>query len=260
MLAVMRILSWNVNGLRALHKKGLFLNWLTEQTPDILCLQETKASEDQLPFDLRIVAGYEAYFAWPTERKGYSGVALYTKMKPLSITKGFGDPEFDREGRTIFADYGDFILANVYFPNGRSRPERLDYKMRFYEAFLTYINGLRARGNKIVFCGDVNTAHHEIDLARPKANEQTSGFLPAERAWMDQLEAHGYSDTFRTFHREPDQYSYWDSMSRARVRNVGWRIDYFFVDRGFMPWVTDSFILPEVMGSDHCPIGLDFSF
>ena len=252
-----RILSWNVNGLRAVHKKELFVDWLLSEAADVVCLQETKANEDQLPFDVRMLEGYRSYFAWPDERKGYSGVALYTKTEPLSVSRGFGDPELDTEGRTLIADYGSFILANVYFPNGRSGPERLDYKMRFYAAFLAYIDGLRAQGRHVVFCGDVNTAHQAIDLARPTANAKTSGFLPQERAWIDEMESHGYVDAFRAFHPEPEQYTYWDNLSRARERNVGWRIDYFFVDEGLMQSVSDSFIRPEVLGSDHCPIGLD---
>ena len=253
----MRILSWNVNGIRAVHKKGLFLDWLSAESADVICLQETKANEDQLPFDVRLIDGYRSYFAWPDERKGYSGVALYTKTEPLSVSRGFGAPEFETEGRTIVADYGAFILANVYFPNGRSSPERLDYKMRFYAAFLAYLDGLRAQGRRVVFCGDVNTAHRAIDLARPQANEATSGFLPLEREWLDRLESHGYVDAFRAFHSEPEQYTYWDTISRARERNVGWRIDYFFVDDALMPSVSDSFIRADVAGSDHCPIGLD---
>jgi exodeoxyribonuclease-3 len=254
-----RILSWNVNGLRSVHNKGLFLEWLHEMSPDVLCLQETKAAEDQLPFDLRMVEGYEAHFAWPEHRRGYSGVALYTKEAPASVQRRLGVPELDMEGRMLVADYGAFVLLGVYFPNGRSKPERLDYKMRFYDAFLRYVDGLRAEGRHVVFCGDVNTAHHEIDLARPKENAKASGFLPEERAWIDQLLAHGYVDAFRAFHPEPEQYTFWDNITRARERNVGWRIDYFFVDEGMMPSVADSFIMADVTGSDHCPIGLDIT-
>ncbi len=250
----MKLLSWNVNGLRAVAKKG-FLPWFLQENPDILCLQESKLSPNQVPPELRPVEGYHLYLS-SAERKGYSGVMLYTKVEPLKVQYGFGQPEFDSEGRSIIADYGHFVLLNIYFPNGRSSQERLDYKMRFYDAFLAYVEGLKAQGRRIVVCGDVNTAHKEIDIARPKENEKTSGFLPIERAWMDRLVACGYVDTFRMFNQDPGQYTWWDTISRARERNVGWRIDYFFVDKGFQPQVESAFILPDVVGSDHCPVGL----
>ena len=254
-MTTIRALSWNVNGLRAVHKKG-FLDWFGQESPQILCLQETKASEDQLPAGLTRIDGYDAYFSLP-EKKGYSGVALYSTITPHEVTYGLGVEKFDSEGRVIVADYGDFLLFNVYFPNGRSSVERLEYKMEFYDAFLEFINRMKLEGRHIVVCGDVNTAHKEIDLARPKANETTSGFLPQERAWIDELLSHGYVDIFRRFNDQPDQYTYWDMMSRARERNVGWRIDYFFVDEGFSNRVNAAYILPEVMGSDHCPVGID---
>ena len=252
-----RLLSWNVNGIRAVHKKG-FLDWLQSESPDMLCLQETKANRDQLPPGLTDIDGYHAYFSSPG-KKGYSGVALYTKSKPAQVSFDMGIEVFDREGRTIIADYGDFVLLNVYFPNGKSRDERLKYKMEFYDAFLSLVDDLKADGKGIVICGDVNTAHTEIDLARPKPNETISGFLPMERAWIDKLVSHGYVDTFRMFNSEPGHYSYWDMISRARERNVGWRIDYFFVDQAFGSRLQDAFILPDVMGSDHCPVGIDIS-
>jgi len=250
-----RVLSWNVNGLRAVHRKG-FLDWLAQASPDILCLQETKAAEDQIPAGLRPMEGYYSYFA-SAERKGYSGVALYTRLKPIQVTLGFGVDVVDKEGRVIIADYGQFVLCNIYFPNGRSSQERLAYKMKFYDAFLEFVDALRDTGRHVVVCGDVNTAHREIDLARPKANEGTSGFLPEERVWMDKFLSHGYVDTFRMFSDQPGQYTYWDQMTRARERNVGWRIDYFFVNQGFAGQVKAAYILPKVMGSDHCPIGID---
>jgi exodeoxyribonuclease-3 len=254
----LRLLSWNVNGLRAAHKKG-FLEWFLRERPDVLCLQETKAAPDQLPAELREVEGYRAHFAAPTERKGYSGVALYTRLEPRDITGGFGVKRFDVEGRTQVADFGDFLLFNVYFPNGKSSAERLRYKMAFYKAFLKHLDKLKPAGERIVICGDVNTAHKEIDLARPKENAKVSGFLPEERAWLDELVAHGFVDTFRMFHDKPEQYTWWDLKTRARERNVGWRIDYFFVSEDFTRNVKNAFILPEVMGSDHCPIGLELS-
>lgn len=250
-----RLLSWNVNGLRSVHKKG-FLEWFAQERPDVLCLQETKASEDQLPMDLRQVTGYHAYFS-SAERKGYSGVALYTRVEPRAVERGFGIPEFDCEGRILIAHYPDFVLLNIYFPNGKLSEERLRYKMRFYDAFLEFADDLTARGRNVVVCGDVNTAHTEIDLARPRENSTVSGFLPEERAWMDRFVGHGFVDTFRMFNREPGHYTWWDTMTRARERNVGWRIDYFFVNEGLTSRVVNATILPEVMSSDHCPVGLE---
>ena len=251
----LRALSWNVNGVRAVEKKGL-LEWLAKADPDILCLQETKASLDQLPASLTHIDGYDIYFS-SAEKKGYSGVALYSKIKPEQVSYGFGIDMFDREGRLIIADYGDFVLLNVYFPNGKASAERLKYKMDFYDAFLAFVDRLRDEGRNTVVCGDVNTAHEEIDLARPKANQTISGFLPEERAWIDKFINHGHVDIFRRYNNEPGQYTWWDLMTRARERNVGWRIDYFFVNEDFVDRVDAAYILPEVMGSDHCPVGID---
>ena len=254
----MRLISWNVNGIRAVHKKGLFLGWIEEEQPDVLCLQETKAHESQLPEALTKVEGYSSWFSTP-ERKGYSGVALYTKEEPRSVSFGLGVERFDNEGRTVVADFDDFVLLGIYFPNGKRSAERLRYKMEFYDAFLDYVENLRREGRNVVVCGDVNTAHKEIDLARPKENEKISGFLPEERAWMDKFFERGYVDTFRQFHQEPGNYSWWDTMTRARERNVGWRIDYFFTDADLASSLTDGFILPDVMGSDHCPVGIEIT-
>ncbi|MEE2700606.1 MAG: exodeoxyribonuclease III [Chloroflexota bacterium] len=250
----LKILSWNVNGLRAAAKKG-FLEWVMQEKPDILCIQETKLSPDQLPFDLQHVEGYYLYIN-SAVRKGYSGVALYTKYKPKEVKYSFGVEKFDLEGRIVLADYEDFLLCTLYFPNGQASLERLEYKMEFYEAFLAYLEGELHRGKRIIVCGDVNTAHREIDLARPKANEQTSGFLPMERRWIDKLVGYGFFDTFRVFNQEPNHYTYWDMKSRARDRNVGWRIDYFFVDQVLRDRLESAFILPGVTGSDHCPVGI----
>jgi exodeoxyribonuclease-3 len=256
-MRTIKALSWNVNGIRAVYKKG-FLEWLAHAGPDILCLQETKASEEQLSADLTGIAGYHAYFS-SAVRKGYSGVALYTKTEPEQVAKGFGIEEFDSEGRTLVADYGRFVLCNVYFPNGKASIERLRYKMEFYAAFMEFIDSLQDEGKNVVICGDVNTAHQEIDIARPKENAKISGFLPQERAWMDELLNHGYVDTFRMFNDQAGQYTWWDLMTRARDRNVGWRIDYFLVSGGFADQVQAAYILPDVMGSDHCPIGIDIA-
>jgi len=252
----MRVISWNVNGLRAAHKKG-FLDWISGENPDIMCLQETKAHEEQLPEEIKSIPGYTSYFSTP-EKKGYSGVGLYAKKAPESVQYGFGD-RFDSEGRTIIADFGEFVLFNIYFPNGKRSAERLQYKMDFYGAFLEYAEKTKQSGQHVVVCGDVNTAHKEIDLARPKENVKVSGFLPEERAWMDEFLARGYKDTLRIFNQEPENYTYWDQMTRARDRNVGWRIDYFFVDQEFAGRLTGAFVLADVMGSDHCPVGIEIA-
>ena len=251
----LRILSWNINGIRAAQKKGFF-DWFANESPEIMCLQETKISTDQLTDSLKEVEGYETYFAH-AERKGYSGVAVYTKSSPVQVTSSFDVDALSGEGRVLAVGYEDFVLFNVYFPNGKSSAERLQYKLDFYDAFLDFVEGIRLQGKGIVICGDVNTAHQEIDLARPKANENVSGFLPEERAWIDKLLSRGYVDTFRVFNQEPGQYTYWDQMTRARDRNVGWRIDYFFVDQAFASRVKAGFILADVMGSDHCPVGIE---
>jgi len=253
----MRILSWNVNGIRAVQKKG-FVEWLKQEKPDILCLQETKAHVGQLDGALKSVAGYESYWC-SAEKKGYSGVALYTREKPLSIEYALGKKEFDSEGRTIVADYGQFVLFNIYFPNGGAGNKRVPFKMSFYDHFLKKVEKLRKAGRNIILCGDVNTAHTEIDLARPKENQKNTGFLPEERAWVSTFIERGYVDTFRHFCKEPGHYSWWDYKTGARVRDIGWRIDYFFVNEGFLPQIKKAFILKQVMGSDHCPVGIEIS-
>ena len=254
-MATIKIVSWNVNGIRAAHRKGI-LDWFEEERPDILCIQETKANEDQFPADLRAIDGYHKFYS-SAEKKGYSGVALYTALEPAGVEPGFGIERFDSEGRTLQADMGDFVLFDVYFPNGKSSDERLAYKMEFYDAFLDHIEALRLQGRNIIVCGDVNTAHKAIDLARPKENAKISGFLPIEREWIDKLVERGYVDTFRMFNGEPGQYSWWNQRANSRARNVGWRIDYFFVNEEFRENVKSAGIYQEVMGSDHCPISLE---
>ncbi len=256
-MASIRMLSWNVNGIRAVHKKKA-MEWFIEERPDILCVQEIKALEDQIPAELREIDDYHTYFV-SAERKGYSGVGLFSRLRPKNIISGLGVPEFDIEGRTLIAEYDKFVLYNIYFPNGKASPERLAYKMAFYDAFLDHASRRLDNGDKILICGDVNTAHKEIDLARPKENEKTSGFLPEERAWIDKLIERGFVDTFRMFNDQPDQYSWWDMKTRARERNVGWRIDYFFVSENLRKKVKSAFILPEIMGSDHCPVGVELT-
>ncbi len=249
------VLSWNINGVRAVYKRGL-LDWLAQAAPDILCLQETRAGREQLPADLADPAGYQAYWNG-SRRPGYSGTALLSREKPLSVEYGLGIEEYDREGRTIVAEYPGFTLINCYFPNGSRDHSRVPFKMAFYDAFLAYCDRRRAEGRPLIFCGDVNTAHREIDLARPRANQGTTGFLPEERAWIDKVVQAGYVDTFRHFY--PDlagQYTWWSAVTSARERKVGWRLDYFFASPDCLPWVKEAFILPEVTGSDHCPVGI----
>jgi exodeoxyribonuclease III len=254
-MSTKKILSWNVNGIRAVHKKGLLLP-IFKEDPDILCIQETKAGEEQLPKELRDIENYYVYFS-SAQKKGYSGVCIYTKERPWKVETGFGIKEYDSEGRILIAYYKNFVLFNIYFPNGKASIERLNYKMNFYNAFLDFAETLKKTGSNIIVCGDVNTAHTEIDLARPKENENTSGFLPEERAWIDKLISHGYADTFRIFTKEGGHYSWWDYKTGARDRDIGWRIDYFFVNDNFRNRVKSAFILKDVMGSDHCPVGIE---
>lgn len=248
----MKIYSWNVNGLRAIQKKG-FINWVKKEQPDILCIQETKAHIDQLDDEVINIEGYYCYFS-SAERKGYSGVATYTKEKPLSVKTGIGIERFDSEGRILITEYPRFILLNIYFPNGQKDDERLSYKMEFYDAILDYCENLKKQDKKLIISGDYNTAHKEIDLKNPKANENRSGFLPIERAWMDKFISYGYIDTFRYFYPEEVKYSWWSYRFRARERNAGWRIDYHFVSDNLIDEVKDAKILDEVTGSDHCPV------
>jgi len=254
----LRLISWNVNGIRASHKKGL-LDWFKKENPDILCLQETKAHPDQLVDELKNVDGYNSYFS-SAEKKGYSGVVIYTKHKPVNIQHGIAIKKFDSEGRFVITEFNEFVLFNIYFPNGKASPERLKYKMDFYDAFLKHCKKLLKQGKKIVVCGDVNTAHKEIDLARPKENSQTSGFLPEEREWIDKFLAAGFMDTFRIFNQEPENYTWWDMVTRARERNVGWRIDYFYASENLKNNIKSASIHSSVMGSDHCPIELELKF
>jgi len=251
----MKLVSWNVNGLRAIEKKGI-LDFINNYHPDLLCIQETKAHEDQLSSSIRHPEGYFSYFC-SAERKGYSGTALYSLSEPKNISYGFGVPEFDSEGRIIIAEYDDFLLYNIYFPNGKMSKERLDYKMSFYEECLNRVKDDLDSGRGVIICGDVNTAHKEIDLARPKENSKVSGFLDIERDWIDRLLDSGFKDSFRMFTSEGGYYSWWDLKSKARERNVGWRIDYFFVSDNLAGRVKSASILSHIEGSDHCPVELE---
>lgn len=255
---MMKIISWNVNGIRAIHKKG-FLEWLMRENPDILCVQETKANPDQLVPELLNPPGYFAYFN-AAEKKGYSGVATFTREKPEAVRLGIGIPRFDVEGRVVMTEYPSFALLNIYFPNGARSEERLQYKLDFYQAVLEFVEKLKKKHPYIIISGDYNTAHKPIDLARPVENETVSGFLPIERTWLDTWIQAGQVDIFRHFCPLPEQYTWWDMKSRARERNVGWRIDYHFVTDAAAGLVSDAQIHPGVMGSDHCPISLEIQF
>ncbi|UCE75241.1 MAG: exodeoxyribonuclease III [Methanomassiliicoccales archaeon] len=250
----MRLLSWNVNGIRAASKKGL-LEWVKKEKADIICLQETKARPEQLTKELLSPEGYHSFFS-SAEKKGYSGTVTYSKEKPSKVLYGMGEPKLDSEGRMVITEFEDFVLFNVYFPNGKRNRERLGYKLDFYDAFLEIAESYKKKKKGVVACGDFNTAHSEIDLARPKENENVSGFLPIERKWIDTFISHGYTDTFRRFNKKPGQYSWWDYKTRARERNIGWRIDYFYVSNDLLPNLKEAFIQQKVMGSDHCPVGI----
>ncbi|PIV90366.1 exodeoxyribonuclease III [Candidatus Gracilibacteria bacterium CG17_big_fil_post_rev_8_21_14_2_50_48_13] len=251
----MKLISWNINGIRAAVKKG-FLDFLHAEQPDLLFVQEIKAQVDQLGADLLAHEHYSAYWN-SAERKGYSGTALFAKIPVDQVVMGTGIEEFDAEGRVVRADVGKYTIYGIYFPNG-GRPDRLPYKYRFYDHMLEEFEARRKEGRLVIITGDFNVAHEEIDLARPKENMETSGFLPEERAWFTKLLAHGYIDTFRHFYpEEKDIYTWWNQQTRARDRNVGWRIDYFVVAKEVMPHVRSASIMADQMGSDHCPITLE---
>jgi len=243
--------SWNVNGLRAQEKKG-FLPWLLSTNADIIGLQETKSHIEQLSPQLVHPDGYTSYFK-SGERKGYSGVAIYTRLKPIKIIDHFEDPILDAEGRLIGLELDKFFFFTGYFPNGGQGPHRIEYKLDFYNRFQKYIESLP---KPTIFCGDINTAHQEIDLARPVENRKNSGFMDIERAWLHQITNQGYIDTFRKYHPEPDQYSWWDMKTKSRDRNIGWRIDYFFATSKLDQHLLDAGIDQQTLGSDHAPIWL----
>lgn len=251
-------MSWNVNGLRAILKKD-FLKLLKDENPDILGIQETKIQPDQLPEEISSLKDYQTHWNF-AEQKGYSGTGIFYKTEPRHIkTQSFNSPILQQEGRIIEMEYRDFTLFNIYFPNGQMSDERLRYKLEFYDVSLAYFNALKKLGKNLIIMGDYNTAHKEIDLKNPKANEDRSGFLPIERAWIDKLISCGFIDTFRIFNQEPGQYTWWTYRFRAREKNIGWRIDYFFVNNAFVPHVQSSTIMSHIYGSDHCPIRLTIS-
>jgi exodeoxyribonuclease-3 len=248
-------LSWNVNGIRALEKKGLAAT-IRELGPDIIGLQEIKAQPEQLTDDLKNIPGYTAFWHW-AERKGYAGVCTYTKKEPHRVIQGLGIEEHDREGRVLTLEFDDFFFVNAYFPNAQPKLVRLDYKLAFNRDFLAFVNGLSAR-KSVVICGDFNVAHKPIDLKNPQQNMNNPGFSAPERTWMDEFINNGYLDTFRKFNQEPGQYTWWTYRFNARAKNIGWRIDYFCVDKKSENRVAGAAILEDIMGSDHCPVRLDF--
>lgn len=245
------LMSWNVNGIRAVEKKG-FVDIIKDEDPDILGIQETKAQPEQLSEALLHMPGYESYW-FSAERKGYAGVAVYSKIKPLQVINGMGTPEFDVEGRTITLEFESFYFVNCYYPNAQPELARIDYKVAYNDAIRKYCNKLRKK-KTVVLCGDYNVAHKAIDLKHPKANEDNAGYSQPERDSMDRFIKAGYVDTFRMFNQEPDNYTWWTYRMQARSRNVGWRIDYFCVDKESQHRVLDAGISKDVMGSDHCPV------
>ncbi len=262
----MKIISWNINGYRSIsgqnpttkfgkktYENKLF-EYVEKENPDMICLQETKSDVDQIKEELLAPPGYHHYYHSCRRKKGYSGVVTFSKKIADNSEQNFSEEQFDNEGRLIRTDYGDFTILNIYFPNGTSGDNRVDYKLNFYSALFKYLEVLQKENRKILVCGDYNTAHKEIDLARPKENVGTSGFLPEERAKLDEMFEMGFVDTFRMFNKEGDNYTWWSQRGRARENNVGWRIDYHLVSDNLEDKVVNSYHQPEQEGSDHCPI------
>lgn len=248
----MKLISWNVNGLRACMQKG-FMEYFNEADADIFCLQETKLQEGQIELDL---PGFYQYWNY-AEKKGYSGTALFTKEEPLKVTYGIGVEEHDHEGRVITAEYKDYFVMAVYVPNSQRELTRLEYRMEWEAAFLKYIKKLE-ESKPVIYCGDLNVAHKEIDLKNPRTNRHNAGFTDEERECFGRVLENGFVDTFRHFYPDlKDAYSWWSYMGQARAKNVGWRIDYFVVSESLKERLADAKIHPDVMGSDHCPVELD---
>jgi exodeoxyribonuclease-3 len=249
---MIKLASWNVNGIRAAGRIH-FPEWFKEQKADVVCIQETKANPLQLTEDLLHPEGYHSY--WHSAQKaGYSGVAIYSKKEPLSIQIGIGEPGVDAEGRVLIAEYPGFTLLNAYFPNSQRDHARLDYKLKFCGNILRFCEALKAQGKNVVICGDFNIAHREIDLTNPKTNRDNAGFLPEERAWMDEFLAQGYIDGFRHFVKDPGHYTWWSYRPGVRERNIGWRLDYFMVNHDFRDALKTASHQPHIKGSDHCPV------
>jgi exodeoxyribonuclease-3 len=253
----MKITTWNVNGLRAVVAKNAF-NVPVINSTDVLCLQEIKARPEQLPDEARELTGFSSYWN-PALRPGYSGVAMYAKTPPKHIEMGLGDNRFDDEGRVVKAEFEQFTLYGIYFPNGQRGQERVSYKLDFYERLLEQCDELHSKGRAVIITGDFNTAHREIDLANPKENETTSGFLPEERVEIDKFLAHGFVDVYRSLYPDKVQYTWWTYRFQARKRNIGWRLDYFLVSQAIVESVSDVVVYDQVLGSDHCPVELNIS-
>jgi exodeoxyribonuclease-3 len=249
-----KLISWNVNGIRAAEKKG-FVDWLAGSGADLVAVQETKAHPEQLSQELLNPAGYQASWNW-AEKKGYSGTATYSKPTPLKVIPGMNEPRFDTEGRVLIHEFEPFVFFNIYFPNGGRGPEWVAHKLAFYRRFLEVAQGYMQAGRAVVATGDFNTAYAEIDLARPKENVAHSGFMPEERAGLGEFFQAGLIDTFRHLHPDTVKYSWWDMVTRARERNVGWRLDYFMVSPDLKDHIAAADIHEQVMGSDHCPVSL----
>ena len=253
----MKIVTYNVNGIRAAMSKGL-IDWISQVSPDVLCVQEIKANPEQVGVFEFEELGYHHYW-YPAQKKGYSGVAIFTKQKPKHIEYGCGIKEYDDEGRILRIDFEEFSVMSVYHPSGSSGDLRQAFKMEWLEAFLNYINQLKATYPKLVICGDFNICHKAIDIHNPKSNANTSGFLPEEREWMEQFINSGFVDSFRHFNQEPHQYSWWSYRAGSRAKNLGWRIDYNFVTDNLKNRISRSVILPSAIHSDHCPVLLEMS-
>ena len=250
------VISWNVNGLRSVARKG-WINWLEAEQPDVLCMQEVRVTPDQLDDELIRPLGYKSFFA-SAEKKGYSGVSVYSKLEPEDVIVGLGDERFDNEGRTITIRYKDFTVVNAYFPNGQRDHGRVPYKLDYCDSFLEYCQRLRECGERLILCGDFNTAHRPIDLARPESNKNTTGFLSIERDWIDKLIVHGFIDVYRQINGDIEgRYTWWSNRKGVRERNVGWRIDYFFLSPDLISNVKSVEHLSEILGSDHCPIKIE---
>ena len=251
------VISWNVNGIRAVEKKG-FINWVKSTDADVICIQETKANPGQLSPNLLNAGGYKSYFS-SAKKAGYSGTAIYSKTEPDKIEK-LGLEEFDDEGRIVAATFKNLVVISAYFPNSQEGGKRLGYKLAFDDAILEYCQKIVADGKNVLLCGDYNVAHKPIDLANPASNEQNPGYLPEEREWMTKFTSSGFVDTFRHFCSEPNQYTWWSYRFNAREKNIGWRIDYTCVNESFLKAVKSSTILSDVTGSDHCPVKIELDF
>lgn len=251
-----KLTSWNVNGIRAASKKQSFKDWFSSCDADVINLQEIRANVDDIPSELYDVDNYNSFFT-TAEKKGYSGVATYTKEKPINVFHGWGDVELDMEGRLVRSDFEDFTLLNIYFPNSGNRGAKLDKKIKFCNTLTNYVVDLKDAGKSIIISGDVNIAHMPIDLKNPEKNHENSGFLPAERDWLSEFLDLGFIDTFRYLHPQEEKYSWWSYRYNAREKGIGWRLDYFFVSEDLKNSVVSATIEDNVMGSDHCPITLE---